>query len=126
MTTSSLSEYIYIYIYTYINLQNHSGDRTITKSYTVQKPQTESNCKYIQSYLLNISMGDKQNDAVIVNPKNNKENMKIHTRNHVHADIHMHIYSLVKYRARESFMMRSFIFDIQNKSFHDRVIYLVQ
>ena len=71
-------------------------------------------------------MGDKQNDAVIVNPKNNKENMKTHTRNHVHADIHMHIYSLVKYRARESFMMRSFIFDIQNKSFHDRVIYLVQ
>ena len=31
-------------------------------------------------------MGDKQNDVVIVNPKNNKENIKIHILNHVRAD----------------------------------------
>ena len=31
-------------------------------------------------------MGDKQNDVVIFNPKNNKENMKINIRNNVHVD----------------------------------------
>ena len=31
-------------------------------------------------------MGGKHNDVVIVNPKSNKENMKIHIRNHVHEN----------------------------------------
>ena len=34
-----------------------------------------SYCKYNQSALLNLSMEDKQNDAVIVNPKTNKEKL---------------------------------------------------
>ena len=41
-------------------------------------------------------MGDKQYDVVIVNPKNNKENIKIHKRNHVRADsryTYVHIYT---------------------------------
>ena len=55
-----------------------------------------SDCKWIQSSLLNVSMEDKQNDLVIVNPKNNKENMKMHIRNHVRADSwyrYVHIYT---------------------------------
>ena len=35
-------------------------------------------------------------------------------------------YILTKYRARKSCMMRSFLFNIQNKRFHDIIIYLVQ
>ena len=56
------------------------------QSYTVHQPHTGIDCKYIQSALLNLSMGDKKNDVVVFNPKNNKENMKIHTRKHVRAD----------------------------------------
>ena len=59
-------------MHTYINVQNQSGDRAITQSYTVQKPHTWSDYKYIQPTLLNLSIGDKQNDKVIVNPQNNK------------------------------------------------------
>ena len=31
-------------------------------------------------------MGDKQKNVVILNPKNNRENMKIHIPNHVRSD----------------------------------------
>ena len=51
-----------------------------------QQPQTGSDRKYIQYNLLKISVGDKNNDLVIVNTKNNKEYMKIHIRNHVRED----------------------------------------
>ena len=33
---------------------------------------------------------------------------------------------LTKYRTRKSFMTRLFIFNTQNNSFHDRLIYLVK
>ena len=46
----------------------------------------ERKCKYIQSALLNLSMGDKYNGVVIVNTKNNKENLKIHMQNYVRTD----------------------------------------
>ena len=41
-------------------------------------------------------------------------------------DTSMYTHILSKYRARKSFMTRSFLFKTQNKSFHDRGIYLVQ
>ena len=42
-------------------------------------------CKCDQSALLKLSMGDKYNDLVIFNPKNNKENMNTHIRKRVRA-----------------------------------------
>ena len=44
----------------------------------LQQLHIGSDCKYIQYDLLNLSTEDKQNDLGIFNPKNNKENMKIH------------------------------------------------
>ena len=41
-------------------------------------------------------------------------------------DTNMHTNILTKYRARNSFMTRLFIFNTKNKSFHDRLIYLVK
>ena len=41
-------------------------------------------------------------------------------------DTHMYTHILTKYRARKSFMTKSFLFNRQNKSFHDRVVSLVQ
>ena len=73
------------YIHTYINPQTQYGYRATMQSYTAQQPHTGWDCKYIQVALLNLSMGDKHNDVVIFNTKNNKENMKKHTRNHVRA-----------------------------------------
>ena len=56
-------------IHTYINPQTQSGYRAITQSYRVQKYHMGSDYKYIQSSLINLSMGDIQNELVIVNPK---------------------------------------------------------
>ena len=64
-----------------INPKTHSGDRAITQSYKVEQTHTGNDCKYIQASFLNLSIGDKQNDFVIVNTKNNKEKY-----NHVRAD----------------------------------------
>ena len=75
----------YIYIYTYINPQTQSGDRSITQSYTLQELYTGRDCKYILSTLLNLSMGDKQNNVFIVSTQNNKENTTIHTHRHLRA-----------------------------------------
>ena len=41
-------------------------------------------------------------------------------------DTHMYTHIITKYRARNIFMTKSFLFNIQNKSFHDRVISLLQ
>ena len=51
----------------------------------VQKPHTGIYCKYNESDLLNISMGDKQNGVVIVNPQKSKEKMNIHDHKRVHT-----------------------------------------
>ena len=67
-----------IYIHTYINLQTQSGDHAIIQYYKAQQPCTKTDCKYNQYAVLNLIMGYKQNDLVIVNTKNNKENMKIY------------------------------------------------
>ena len=58
-----------IYIHTYINPQTQSSYHTITYSYTVHQPQPGGDCKYNQCAWLKLSMGDKYNDIVIVNPK---------------------------------------------------------
>ena len=44
---------------------------------------------------------------------------------HIH-DTNMYTNILTKYRARNSFMKRLFLFNTQNKSFHDKLIYLVK
>ena len=61
----------------------------------VQQPYMGSNCKYNQSILLNLSMEDKYNDLVMVNPKNNKENMKYIFKTYI----------LTKYRERNSIVI---------------------
>ena len=122
------------YIHTYINRKTQSEKYVITQSYTVHKPHTGGYCKQNQYTLLNLSTGDKQNDVVIVNPKQqgkheNKYSPTLMCRFMIHMCTHIYIYStyiLTKYRARKSFMTRSFIFNTQNKSFHDRIISLVQ
>ena len=41
-------------------------------------------------------------------------------------DTNMYTNILTKYRARKIFMTRLFLFNTQNNSFHDRLIYLVK
>ena len=41
-------------------------------------------------------------------------------------DTNMYTNILTKYRSGKSFMTRLFLFNTQNKSFHDRLIYLVK
>ena len=41
-------------------------------------------------------------------------------------DTNMYTNILTKYRAGKSFMTRLFLFNTQNNSFHDRLIYLVK
>ena len=41
-------------------------------------------------------------------------------------DTNMYTNILTKYRAIKSFMTRLFLFNTQNKSFHDRLIYIVK
>ena len=79
--------------------------------------------------LLNLSVGYKENDMVIFNPNNYKENMKVFMQKSMYLQIHYtHMYTniLSKHRARNSFMTDSFLFNIKNKSFRYRVISLVQ
>ena len=77
-----------------------------------QQPQTGSDRKYIQYNLLKISVGDKNNDLVIVNTKNNKEDTKIHIRNHVREDSwYTYVHTNTKYMHG-------------NKEFYDKVIYI--
>ena len=55
--------------------------------------------------------------------------MKIDIHKSMYVQIHdTHIYThiLSKYKARKSFTKKSFLFNIQNKSFYDGVISLVQ
>ena len=63
-------------------------------------------------------MRDKQYGVVINSPNNYKENMNFMIQ------ICTHIY--VNIGQERVIMTKSFFFDIQNKSFHDREIYLVQ
>ena len=73
-------------------------------------------------------MGDKQNDVVIVNTKNNKENMKIHICNHILGNLlYTYVYKYTNLiQVKKTFMTRLFLFNIQNKNFHDIVVNLVQ
>ena len=102
-------KYIYTYIYQYAT---QSGDRVITQYCTIQQPPTGIDCKQKQYALLKLSTRDKQNGVVIVNPNNYRENMEIHI--------------LSKHRTRNSFINKSFLFNLQNKSFYDRFISLVR
>ena len=113
---------------TYIDPQTQPGDFARIQSYRVQQPCTGSDCKYNQSTLLNLSTENKQNDVVIVNPKNNKENMKIHI--HIPCTfifiIHIstHIYK-VNTGQETVFMAKLFLLNKQNKGFHDIFTYVV-
>ena len=53
----------------------------------VQKTQIGSYFQYIKSVFKNLSMGDKNDDAAIINTKDNKENTKINLCNHVRVDL---------------------------------------
>ena len=57
------------YIHTYINPQTQSKDRAITQSYMVNQPCIGRDCKQNKYALFKLSMGYKQNDVVIENPK---------------------------------------------------------
>ena len=63
----------YRHIHTYINTQTQSGYRAITRYYTVNQNDMRGNCINIHFKLLKLIIRDKQNNIVIVNPKNNKE-----------------------------------------------------
>ena len=82
----------------------------------------------LQYTLLNLIKGDKQYDAVIINTNNYKENMK----QHIHLPftckliIHICTHIYVNTGKERVFMIKSFLFNIQKKSFHDIVISLVQ
>ena len=41
-------------------------------------------------------------------------------------DTNMYTNIITKYRARNSYMTRLFLFNTQNRSFHDKLIYLVK
>ena len=88
----------------------------------------ESDCKYKQSALLNLTTGYKQNDVVILNPNNYKENMKIHIQIPCTCKFMIHIctdiYAL-NTGQENFFFIKSFIFNIQNNSFHYIVISIV-
>ena len=83
--------------------------------------------KYIQFSLLKLSMGDKKYNVVIINPRNYKENMKLHIHIPCTFTFMIHICTQIYINIGQErvFMMKSFLFNIQNKSFHDRVISLV-
>ena len=100
------------HMHTYINPQSQSGDRSITQYYTVQQPHTGSDCKYNQYSQLNLIMGYKQNDVVVINTKNNKEDKKLHIHTPCTQICIYSKYIITKYRERNSFMTRSFIFII--------------
>ena len=72
---------------TYISHIYQSAKRVWTScdnaALTVQKPHTGNNCKWNQFALLNLNMKEKDNDALIFNPKNNMENMNTHIRKHI-------------------------------------------
>ena len=64
-----------------------------------------SDCKNIQSIVLKLSTGGKQNDIVIVNYKK-LENTKINIHNHVREEsgyTYVHTYIITKYRTRNMF-----------------------
>ena len=76
--------YIYIYIY-----QSANPVRRLCKNSVLYGTETHTrvNCIWNQYFLLRRSMGDKQNDVVIVNPNNKRENTKMHIHTPwVHAD----------------------------------------
>ena len=65
--------HIFINIYKYVNPVWRPCDNSVL---TVQKACTGINSKYNQSALSKISMGDKYNDAVFVNPKITRKTWK--------------------------------------------------
>ena len=74
-------------------------------------------------------MGDKHNDVVIFQYQIiTRETLKyIHATMYAHIhDTLMYTHILTKYRARKSFIMSSFILNIQNNIFYYRVISIVQ
>ena len=97
MRSFLLAIHIFLYIYIYKYLQSQPGDRATTQSYTVQQPHMGGNIEYNESILLNLSMGDKQNYVVIINPKINKENIKRYIRKRVCANsgyTYIHIFNI--------------------------------
>ena len=75
MTTSSLSE---INIFIHINLAPNKETMQKNSLIMLHQNPMESDLKYNPLASLKLSKGYKQNNIVIFNPKNNKENTKIH------------------------------------------------
>ena len=65
---------------------------------------------------------------VVINPNNYKENMKLHIHIPCTCTFMIHIFTYIYVNTGQEifFMTNSFLFDIQNKSFHDIIIYVVQ
>ena len=94
---------------------------------TLKQPPTTSNCKYIQSALLNLRKGDKQYDLFIVNTSNYEEKMRLHLHMPCAYTFMVHICSHIYVNTgQEIFLtMESILVNIQNKSFQDRIFSLV-
>ena len=73
-------------------------------------------------------MGDKKYDVVIINPKNYKENTKLHIHIPCMCTLTIHICTHICLNTGQEifFMRKSFLFMIQNKGFHDKVISIVR
>ena len=72
-------------------------------------------------------MGDKKYDEDILNTNHYKGKIKLHIHIPYMCTFIIHMYTHIrKFRAGKSFMTKSFILNISNKSFHEVVISLVQ
>ena len=93
----------------------------------VQQPHTGRYFEHNQFACLNLSTGGKHNNVVIVNPKNIKKHLKqIYATMYVQIhETNMYTHILTKYNTRKIFMTKLFLFNTQNKIFHDRLISLV-
>ena len=129
MTRSSFQQYIYSYI-TYQSSQ--PSLQTVRKrSLNGKANPTGSDCKWNQPGLLNLSQGYKQNNTVVLNTTNNKENMNKHIRRLRSPTLcsymcihYIHKYAMLLYehicqintRQENIFMTQSFLFTKNNKS----------
>ena len=78
-----------------------------------------SDCEYNQPALLNLSNGDKQYDAVVVNTNNYKETMKLHIQISCTCKFMIHICArkYVNTGQERVYMTKSFIFNIKTRVF---------
>ena len=73
-------------------------------------------------------MGGGQYDVAVINNNNYKENVKLHIHIPCTCTFMIHICTQIYVNTGQEgvFMIDSFLSNVQSKSFHYRVIYLVQ